>query len=1037
MRASPAVSTAALHPHGHPAHSPPEPKTKSRLALEEEEEEDDEEEGKGEASHPHRWRCTGSPRLRPCRQSCIRRHPPPHRCTPPQRLRPRRQRRRRSLNPSASRGRACHRRVPRRLRPRRATRIHSTLGEWGYGHEERERERERESESERDYAVVERAGGWDVLPAAAVAGAASQAGYARTSAAANAHASTSKCWETEEDVDVLGDVDMDSHTEHARGTQRRERVPEHPLSRDPEMEPAQEAICPPKMRKRWRPDGDAPPRPVVDTIRAPEARTAQPEPREVDSGGKGNGKGKGKGKERAHAAEDEPMDVDVEVDVEVVDATADPGESSRSYCGGRTNDDFNQLASGARSAGVDDASPQLALPPLPPSLRRVQGSPRFALQTSLLNPQLAAGTSPSTSFARLSLVSPHPGAGGARPAWFAANTGGGGPSAGEAEAVQTADAEPLPPAETPADPSPRVRFVEPEGHVEEQPHSPHDDQDQHQDIEEEDMLLLDVGAEEPYRPSPASPSPAPESDEEIAVTPEIAPRPLEEEEREKETQVVVDEAPQKPDEDVHESSMPVERDASAPVEEAVSAPAEPAVAPPMETTVPEPASPVEGSVASDTVRSPEVPATAAPVALTMKEWTARKRKQREAEKALEDERAQREAEERAVREQELEKEREKDAQGEDKENAVGHKPDRLTRYLDDLGSVARAVVDKSSQRELPAQGDVEMADAAPLLPVQEAPSEEPEVVVEKFPPKPKGTPLTMTSFVSTGGHGRLSPLTVSSVVDSRTPSPGLANGGSNVKREPSPLVMNGIVPPAVNGMPSPAMPNGVSKPATLSSVDASPPPPAVSPIPKPVLQSPKAPRYLSPTFTSNGVQKSAPAAFAKALPVPSQSSSPSFTSNGIHRLPAASPKPPAFSPPPSSPSFRLHARAPSQEEGEILPSSSPPPPRSMFVFGAQAPRTSPFSAPSAPPTQPRSHQQQHGRMPPSAPKALREAQNPLVGGASAGGRVRGGGSHFGGLGPSNFPNNSSFENQQSQQNQQNQQRGNRRPNHFRPRRRNG
>ncbi|KAJ7933013.1 hypothetical protein B0H13DRAFT_755517 [Mycena leptocephala] len=68
---------------------------------------------------------------------------------------------------------------------------------------------------------------------------------------------------------------------------------------------------------------------------------------------------------------------------------------------------------------------------------------------------------------------------------------------------------------------PEVRFVEPvtdvlhrDAHVE----SLADDR------EHDDALLMTVGEEDPYRPSPASPSPAPASDEEPDVQLDIPPR---------------------------------------------------------------------------------------------------------------------------------------------------------------------------------------------------------------------------------------------------------------------------------------------------------------------------------------------------------------------------------------------------------------------------------------------------------------------------------------------------------------------------------
>ncbi|KAJ7125895.1 hypothetical protein C8R44DRAFT_874311 [Mycena epipterygia] len=103
--------------------------------------------------------------------------------------------------------------------------------------------------------------------------------------------------------------------------------------------------------------------------------------------------------------------------------------------------------------------------------------------------------------------------------------------------------------------------------------------------------------------------------------------------------------------------------------------------------------------------------------------------------------------------------------------------------------------------------------------------------------------------------------------------------------------------------------------------------------------------------------------------------------------------------------FTLHAGVyaayPRPVEGEIP--SSPPAARPPFVFGA---RTSPSSTRSVPPTQPRFYQTQLHRAPPSAPKALQEAQNPSSGGPStcaAGAACGGRGGRFNGLVPQTMP----------------------------------
>ncbi|KAJ7079903.1 hypothetical protein C8R44DRAFT_895581 [Mycena epipterygia] len=790
-------------------------------------------------------------------------------------------------------------------------------------------------ERERPYAVVERAGGWDVWHGA---GNGNGKGKEKETSQGE-YAGPSRGWDTEEDVDVdvVGDGDGDADmTDSAHA---------HPQP--------QEMTCPPKMRKRWNGGGGGAER-LPGRRKDGEKDEAE---RKTDRDGQGKktsrsghevGTGKGKGKARA-------------------------------------------------GVGVD------ALPP--PQLGLVKQP--YLIETGLCPPvqMLSEGTSPSASFARLSLVSPHPGAGGARPAWFAAGVGVGGrdvnvdilphepadvvlpdadihppadtlPPPDDAEHDASADAPPavqdaavpadaLPPAA--ADLSPRVHFLEPP-----QVDFQHEREQEH----DEDVLLVDAGVEEPYRPSPESPSPAPETDSEYAATPEIMPRALEEEEG--------------------AASEQEESRASIPVLSAPNA---------------------EESLedGDDAGMSPEAtgPLTLAqdhppPARLktSLKEWNARKKRERE-EKALEDERA-KEREE--AEEREREREREKDTQGEDKENEgmPVKAEDALSRVLDVIRRDAVSN-DKPAPREPPVrsfvQEDVQMSDAPP--PPLDAPPPKPRMAFDERPAKARTVPLTMTAFVPTGGHERLSPLTVSSVADSRTPSPGLVNCASKVKREASPLVINArSLPPALNG---------VSKPLASSSLKASqtfPSPLATSKTTPPLansqmLYSPKAPRFPSPSFSNNGVYKRDPPPH-KPLPVPPQSPS-TFSTNGIP-MSAPSPKPPPFSSPkppplssssPSRPAFTLHTRVPSQEEGEIP--SSPPAARPPFVFGA---RTSPFSTPSAPPTQPRSYQTQLHRAPPSAPKALREAQTSNGSGASTsagGGAGRGRGGRFNGLVPQTMP----------------------------------
>ncbi|KAJ7449324.1 hypothetical protein B0H11DRAFT_2078949 [Mycena galericulata] len=680
-----------------------------------------------------------------------------------------------------------------------------------------------------------------------------------------------------------------------------------------------------------------------------------------------------KAKGKVHAWE-EPMDVDVDgdVDVDVVAAELAPTQP-----------------------------PHLSLAP-PPLFRSPHAPPP------------ASGPSPSANFARLSLVSSHPSAPeGPRPAWFSVGAGANvevlqheGDAGGvhwvrmedgaeadlrrmrmvsgvngtvEAPAAVDAVARAFPSAEAgmlpPVDvgPSPRVRFVQPVVDV-----LPHDEDveslaDEHKREQDDDALLMAVG-EEPYRPSLASPSPTLESSEELAVPLELAPRVLAER---------------------GAVSMPVPVESDMP---------------------PSPTSPAWGTAASlspevsapaPLARDPSPPRVGAPAPLpvaklSFKEWQARRKLERAKEGEVAQER-EREEQREQERERERRREREKKvAQGEDKENeVVPVKEDGLGRILD---GIRRSTVSRKTPHvELPARQDIEMVDALPLVVAPGAtPAQSP---VADFQSKLKATPLGMTAFVATG-NDRLSPLAVSSVLDSRTLPRRLANG---IKRETLPF--------ASQTVPAPRLP----------LIDVAPP----SALP----QSAQAPEYPSPSFTSNVVRRPAPS-LAKPFHVSYQSSSATLTSQrSIHELskpglgspprsrslsPTSAAKqrhingrPPrprrprlTPSPPPRLPStapFKFHARAASQEEGEILPNSSPPPtPQWPARFGSQpTPRTSPFTTSSGPPTQLRSHQLQ--RMLPSAPKALRQAQNANAIASSSSGSARGGAPRFNGMGPQTMP----------------------------------
>ncbi|KAJ7304781.1 hypothetical protein DFH08DRAFT_903041 [Mycena albidolilacea] len=567
--------------------------------------------------------------------------------------------------------------------------------------------------------------------------------------------------------------------------------------------------------------------------------------------------------------------------------------------------------------------------------------------------------------------------------------------------------------------SPRVHFVEPVADaVEVDPPA-----DVH--VQEEPELDADppmaVGEEEPYRPSPQSPSPAPESEDELEIVPVVT-------------------------KDVEPGTAPVD-DAEA-MRETVPSPV--AVEPPSPNWDPTASLSPDIRVPAPLVRDPSpapaaaAPAPAPPAKVSFKEWQAR----RKLERAKVEEQEERDREMQRGQEMEREKEqREREKDGADKENdAVPSKAeDGLTRILD--GIRRSAVGDKPPSVEV-VQQDVEMPDA---VPVEIAPAP-----LDGLQPKEKARLLSMTAFVAGENAHLLSPLAVPSTVESRTPSPRLTNG---IKREVSPLATTvsapspppptapapppppsvlhspqavrlpspsfmSAPPPPLFASPSPQRRRSPPPPSPPRKFLSSPPPPpplesprvrrspsplspprSVLPSPPPpsVLQSPKAPHYPSSFFTSNGVPR--PTAFL-SKPLPSSN----FTTSRLPQPRSRGPPSPLPQPRPSPVQFR--ARAPSQEEGEILPNSSPPPtPMRVPRFGSQptparmspfAASSSPFATPNGPPTQPRSHQL--GRMPPSAPKALREAQNPnaMALGGGSGGPARGA-QRFNGMGPQTIP----------------------------------
>ncbi|KAF8162336.1 hypothetical protein K438DRAFT_1985260 [Mycena galopus ATCC 62051] len=280
--------------------------------------------------------------------------------------------------------------------------------------------------------------------------------------------------------------------------------------------------------------------------------------------------------------------------------------------------------------------------------------------------------------------------------------------------------------------------------------------------------------------------------------------------------------------------------------------------------------------------------------------------------------------------------------------------------------------------------DVEMPDVVPLVVV-----EPPTSPLDEVQPQEMTAPLSLTAFVATMNQHSLSPLAVPSVVHHEPTLP-----------PPSP-------PPAVGAPPAATVPSP-------SPPSPAPLPPSLSPPLRPAVGSLFSEGAAVPlSFVhNNGVSRPSPS-FTKPFPQVSPlfpQASPSFGMNRYRSPPRARgspPSPPARNPSPAQ--FRFLAPAPSQEEGEILPNSSPP--HSVGWrgrFGPQpTPRTSPFDTPTAPPTQPRSHQLQ--RMPPSAPKALREAQNANAIGlgiaSGSGGSARGGALRFNGMGPQTMPSN--------------------------------
>ncbi|KAJ7829862.1 hypothetical protein B0H14DRAFT_1201415 [Mycena olivaceomarginata] len=168
---------------------------------------------------------------------------------------------------------------------------------------------------------------------------------------------------------------------------------------------------------------------------------------------------------------------------------------------------------------VDAVSMDADEPPPPPRVSlALPPSPRPLRFCSLLAPQLSGAPSPRTEFARLSLMSPYPGAAGPRSAWFSVGVGGAWmcrlrrsegerrEKAGAVDGVPSpvdavAGASPSAEADTRCGAVPHVRFIEPVADA-----SPRDadvqssaDVDVDVDVEEhelaEDPLLLSVSEE--------------------------------------------------------------------------------------------------------------------------------------------------------------------------------------------------------------------------------------------------------------------------------------------------------------------------------------------------------------------------------------------------------------------------------------------------------------------------------------------------------------------------------------------------------------
>ncbi|KAF7322266.1 hypothetical protein HMN09_00004000 [Mycena chlorophos] len=484
---------------------------------------------------------------------------------------------------------------------------------------------------------------------------------------------------------------------------------------------------------------------------------------------------------------------------------------------------------------------------------------------------------------------------------------------------------PAPPSQQHSEsPAPSMRDL-----VDELPTEPEEDDD------EPDFLLEALTNEdgnegdEVYRPSPASPSPGPAGTSSAGETsPEMDV--VVEQDKGEHDEMVVDQPERGEPEmglglvetkDPEIAAVSEEKDATVP---------EPArePTPPREPT-PEPEPAREPTPEPEPVREPTPPPPPPPVKVSLKEWRAKRQKE-------EEERA------KQAKEKQLELLATIGTVDEqDKENAdqVAVVPAVETT----VSSPAVSVSDTKPEQDvdgLNPDGLSAMLDgirASAALQLQQAKKADTE----------SGLGLSMASFAPSGNE-HLSPLVVASALSPTPTSGGLSNGHVTAEERPLPS----------------------SPPAKLRSPS---PPPTLAASPTPI-----------PSSTSNNAAATTSFSFA---PTPTPTELFSFSSASASASTAsASP----------APLFKFQQKPTSKrEEGEIPSSrdSSPKPPSASYVLGTGINRNStPTPTPVAPsrmspmpPTQPRSYNMaMRGRAPPSAPKALREAQGLTSGSLGAG-----------------------------------------------------